>query len=161
MSHFIHGESHPGIRLNELLRQSSMTHGELAARLGVSSYRLRTLLKGDKAIDMNLALKFACIFPEHTAHDWLDMQTFYDLEQAYASGQMDVVAREMGVAGRNISKAAWMMEGKQRSDSIRIPLRYPVNHMMDALCQKLNRPPQDVVLEAIEQLWRQMNQKTD
>lgn len=157
MSHFIQGESHPGVRLNELLRKASMTHGELTARLGVSSYRLRTLLKGEKSIDMNLALKLACVFPEHTARDWLDMQTVHDLDQAYASGKMDVIAHAMGVTKQNISKADWMMEGKQRSDSIQVPLRYPMNHMMDALSEKLDFAPQDIVVKAIRHYWEHLD----
>ena len=160
MHHFSHGESHPGVRLGELLRKSpALTHETLAKRLGVSTYRLRTLLKGTKAIDIDMALKLACLFSEHTARDWLDMQTAHDLHQAYTSGKMDAVAREMGVENRNLSKVAWMDELKQHSNAMKVPLRYPHNHMVEALCEKLSLSPQDVAIEAIQRFWRNMDQE--
>ena len=159
MHHFSYGESHPGVRLGELLRKSpSLTQEALAKQLGINTYRLRTLLKGTKAIDVELALKLACIFSEHTARDWLDIQTAHDLHQVYASGKMDAVAREMGMEQRNLSKVAWMEELKQHSGAITVPLRYPLNHMAEALCEKLSLSPQDVAIEAIQRFWRNMDQ---
>lgn len=159
MHHFSYGESHPGIRLRELLHKSpALTHETLAKQLGISTYRLRTLLKGTKAIDIDMALKLACLFPEHTARDWLDMQTAHDLHQACVSGKMDAIAREMGVEQRNRSKVAWFEELKQHSDSIAVPLRCPLNHMVAALCEKLGRTRQDMAIEAIQRFWRSMDQ---
>ena len=155
MHHFSHGESHPGVRLGELLRKSpALTHETLAKRLGVSTYRLRTLLKGTKAIDIDMALKLACLFPEHTARDWLDMQTAHDLHQACVSGKMDAIAREMCAEARNTSKIDWLKELSKRSDSIQILLRPPLNHMVAALAEKLNLAPQDIGAKAILEHWQ-------
>ena len=156
MNDYQYGQSHPGIRLGELLRKSSFTHEILAQKLSVSTYRLRTLLKGTKAVELELALKLACIFPEHTARDWLDMQTAYDIHQAYRSGQMDAIAREMGAEDRNLSAVDWSMELAKNSGSVKLPLRYPLNHMMDALCEKLGLSKQDVAIEAVKQLWQRI-----
>jgi Plasmid maintenance system antidote protein len=154
------GESHGGIRIAELLRKTSgMTHGVFAKRLGVSSYRLRSLLKGTKAIDMDIALKLSCIFPEHTARDWLEIQTAYELHQAYASGKMDSIAREMGAENRNVSRTDYIMSFSNKAHIVKVPLRYPLDCMMNALCEKLDMPPQDVAMEAIRQLWKEMDQE--
>ena len=156
MHHFSYGESHPGIRLGELLRKSpALTHEVLAKRLRVSTYRLRTLLKGTKAFDMEMALKLACVFSEHTARDWLDMQTAHDLHQAYTTQKMDAVAREMGVEHRDHSKMPRTNELMQHSKFIQVPLYYPLNHMVETLCEKLNLSSQDVAIEAIRRFWEQ------
>ena len=128
MHHFSHGESHPGVRLGELLRKSpALTHETLAKRLGVSTYRLRTLLKGTKAIDIDMALKLACLFPEHTARDWLDMQTAHDLPQACVIGKVGASASEMCAEARNTSKIDWLKGLRQRQESIQILLRPLLN----------------------------------
>ena len=160
MHHFSYGESHPGVRLGELLRKSSiLTHEALAKRLGVSTYRLRTLLRGIKAVDIEMALKLACVLPEHTARDWLDMQTAYDLHQAYISRRMETIAREMGAEQRNLSMETWTNElVQQHYKFIQVPLRSPLNFMVDALCKKLNLSPQDVAIEAIQRFWERVEQ---
>ena len=157
--HFNCGETHAGIRIAELTRKSSgMAYGHLAKRLGVSSYRLRSLLNGTKAIDMDIALKLSCIFPEHTARDWLEMQTAYELSQAYTSGKMDAIAREMGAADKNISKADFSMAYGKKADIVKVPLRYPLDCMMNILGEKLGMSHQDVAMEAIKRLWKQIDQ---
>lgn len=161
-NHFGDYYSHPGVRIEELLRKSSMTHGSLASKLNVSSYRLRTLLKGSKAVDLELALKLACLFPEHTARDWLDMQTAYELYHAYTSGKMDGIARQMNVEPQKIYlKTDWLKEYRTDYGSIEVPVRRPVNYKIAALAEKLKKTPQEVALEAIEQLWERMDQGDD
>ena len=161
MSHFTYGYSHPGLRVAELLRKSpNMTYAHLTQLLGISTYRLRTILKGTKSIDMELALRLSCIFSEHPARDWMDMQTAYDLHQAYSIGTMDAIAREMGAEERNISKADWSMELTKNSRSVQFSLRHPLNLMMDALCKHLDLPPQDVAMEAVKQLWERIDSES-
>ena len=126
-----------------------------------SSYRLRTLLKGDKAINIDTAIKLSCIFPEHPARDWLDMQTAHDLNRAYEHGKMNAIAREMGVPTRNVSMLDWMNELSRHYGTIRVPLGDPVIYKVNALCEKLQCAPVDVALKAIDRFWQQMDQEKD
>ncbi len=72
---------HPGEHLAEELRELDMSAAELARRLDVPTNRVTEILKGERAITGDTALRLAHFFGT-TAEFWLNLQSLYDLRIA-------------------------------------------------------------------------------
>ena len=76
----------PPVSPGEILREEFMTpHGlsanRLAAHLGVPPNRISAILKGDRAITADTALRLANCFGT-TPEFWMNLQVLYELEVA-------------------------------------------------------------------------------
>jgi antitoxin HigA-1 len=74
---------HPGEYLREILDDMALTQAALADALGVSAMRVSHLLKGDRPMTAELALRLGRAFGQ-TPQYWLNLQSTYDLKVAQA-----------------------------------------------------------------------------
>jgi addiction module HigA family antidote len=74
---------HPGQHLNEELNALSMSAAELARQLGVPSNRISQLLRGERNITADTAMRLAHYFGT-SAQFWMNLQSLYDLRVAEA-----------------------------------------------------------------------------
>ena len=74
---------HPGQHLNEELNALSMSAAELARQLGVPSNRISQLLRGERNITADTAMRLAHYFGT-SAQFWMNLQSLYDLRIAEA-----------------------------------------------------------------------------
>lgn len=74
---------HPGEYLRETLEELNLTQVAFADALGVSPMRVSHLLKGDRPVTAELALRLGRAFGQ-TPQYWLNLQTTYDLKIAQA-----------------------------------------------------------------------------
>jgi addiction module HigA family antidote len=72
---------HPGEHLREELIELKMSAAELARRLDVPTNRITEILKGQRAITGDTALRLAHFFGT-TAEFWLNLQSIYELRVA-------------------------------------------------------------------------------
>jgi len=72
---------HPGEHLAEELRELGMSAAELARRLDVPTNRVTEILKGERAITGDSALRLAHFFGT-SAEFWLNLQSLYELRIA-------------------------------------------------------------------------------
>ncbi len=72
---------HPGEHLAEELRELDMSAAELARRLDVPTSRVTEILKGERAITGDTALRLAHFFGT-SAEFWLNLQSLYELRIA-------------------------------------------------------------------------------
>ena len=72
---------HPGEFLREALEDLAMTQAAFADAIGVSAMRVSHLLKGDRPITAELALRLGRALGQ-TPHYWLNLQSAYDLKVA-------------------------------------------------------------------------------
>src|ERR1700739_2106525 len=72
---------HPGEHLAEELQTIGMSAAELARNLGVPTNRVTQILKGQRAITGDSALRLAHFF-RTSAEFWLNLQSIYDLRIA-------------------------------------------------------------------------------
>lgn len=73
---------HPGeILLEEFLKPLGMTPYRLAASLGVPQTRVAEIIKGQRGITSDTALRLSRLFG-NSERFWLNLQATYDLEQA-------------------------------------------------------------------------------
>ena len=72
---------HPGEVLQDILRDAGLTANALALALRVPANRIGAILKGERGITADTALRLACYFGT-SAHLWMNLQTQYDLEWA-------------------------------------------------------------------------------
>jgi addiction module HigA family antidote len=72
---------HPGDHLTEELTELNMSAAELARRLAVPTNRITAILKGQRSITADTALRLAHFFGT-TAAFWLNLQSLYDLRLA-------------------------------------------------------------------------------
>ena len=72
---------HPGEFLRETLEDMGLTQVALADALGVSPMRVSHLLKGDRPVTAELALRLGRSLGQ-TPQYWLNLQTTYDLKVA-------------------------------------------------------------------------------
>jgi addiction module HigA family antidote len=75
---------HPGEHLAEELDELGMTAAALARQLSVPTNRITQILKGQRAITGDTALRLAHFFGT-SAQFWLNLQSFYDLRLAERS----------------------------------------------------------------------------
>jgi antitoxin HigA-1 len=74
---------HPGEFLRETLDELGLTQAAFADALGVSPMRVSYLLKGDRPVTAELALRLGRALGQ-TPQYWLNLQTTYDLKIAQA-----------------------------------------------------------------------------
>ena len=72
---------HPGEFLRETLEDLAMTQVAFANAIGVSPMRVSHLLKGDRPVTAELALRLGRAFGQ-TPQYWLNLQSAYDLKVA-------------------------------------------------------------------------------
>ncbi len=74
---------HPGAFLRETLDELGLTQVAFAEALGVSPMRVSHLLRGDRPVTAELALRLGRALGQ-TPQYWLNLQTTYDLKIAQA-----------------------------------------------------------------------------
>ena len=72
---------HPGEFLRETLDELAMTQAAFADAIGVSAMRVSHVLKGDRPVTAELALRIGRALGQ-TPQYWLNLQTAYDLKLA-------------------------------------------------------------------------------
>lgn len=72
---------HPGEFLRETLDEMGLTQSAFADAIGVSPMRVSHLLKGDRPVTAELALRLERALGQ-TPQYWLNLQTTYDLKVA-------------------------------------------------------------------------------
>lgn len=75
---------HPGeILLEEYLKPMNISQYRLAQEVGVPPRRINEIVKGQRAITADTALRLAAFFGTD-AESWINLQSDYDLRQAKA-----------------------------------------------------------------------------
>lgn len=74
---------HPGEFLRETLDELGLTQAAFAEAIGVSAMRVSHLLKGDRPVTAELALRMGRALGQ-TPQYWLNLQTTYDLKLAHS-----------------------------------------------------------------------------
>jgi len=72
---------HPGEHLREEMSELKMSAADLARKLDVPTNRITAILKGQRAITGDTALRLAHFFGT-SAEFWLNLQSLYDLRLA-------------------------------------------------------------------------------
>ena len=72
---------HPGEFLRETLDELGLTQAAFANALGISPMRVSHLLKGDRPVTAELALRLGRALGQSPQY-WLNLQTAYDLKVA-------------------------------------------------------------------------------
>lgn len=72
---------HPGEFLREILDDMALTQAALADAIGVSPMRVSHVLKGDRPVTAELALRLGRALGQ-TPQYWLNLQSTYDLKVA-------------------------------------------------------------------------------
>jgi addiction module HigA family antidote len=72
---------HPGEFLREALDELGMTQASFAEAIGVSPMRVSHLLKGDRPVNAEMALRLGRALGQ-TPQYWLNLQATYDLKLA-------------------------------------------------------------------------------
>jgi addiction module HigA family antidote len=86
---------HPGeILLEEYLHPLKISQNKLGRDLGVPAQRINEIVRGQRAITLDTALRLAKYF-QTTPHFWLNLQLHYDLEMARETHLIDRVNREV------------------------------------------------------------------
>lgn len=76
-----HPPIHPGEDLADELGEVGVTQAELARALGVPRSRISEIIRGNRPITADTALRLSRYFGT-SEHYWINMQTHYDLEVA-------------------------------------------------------------------------------
>ena len=74
---------HPGEFLHEILDEMGLTQAAFADALGVSPMRVSHVLKGQRPVTAELALRLGLALSQ-TPQYWLNLQAAYDLKVAQA-----------------------------------------------------------------------------
>ncbi len=82
---------HPGEFLRETLQELGLTQAALADAIGVSPMRVSHLLRGDRPVTAELALRLGRALGQ-TPQYWLNLQTTYDLKVAQTEMKGDLLA---------------------------------------------------------------------
>lgn len=82
---------HPGEHLSEQLDALSMSAAELARQIRVPTNRVTQILKGERAITGDTALRFGHFFGT-SAEFWLNLQKMYELRVAERESGADIKA---------------------------------------------------------------------
>ena len=72
---------HPGEFLKELLEELQLNQTSLAEALGISTMRVSHVLRGQRPVTAELALRLGRVMGQ-TPQYWLNLQTTYDLKIA-------------------------------------------------------------------------------
>jgi addiction module HigA family antidote len=74
------GNFHPGVTLREELEARDMTAASLALKLRVPPQRLHEIIRGNRAITPETALRLGVYFGNEPEF-WMNLQTQYDLAE--------------------------------------------------------------------------------
>jgi len=86
---------HPGeILLEEYLRPLGISQNKLGRDLGVPAQRINEIVRGQRAITLDTALRLAKYF-QTTPQLWLNLQLHYDLEMAEETHLIERINREV------------------------------------------------------------------
>jgi addiction module HigA family antidote len=86
---------HPGeILLEEYLIPLKISQNKLGRDLGVPAQRINDIVRGQRAITLDTALRLAKYF-HTTPQFWLNLQLHYDLEMAKETHLVDRVNRQV------------------------------------------------------------------
>lgn len=89
---------HPGEFLRETLEELGMTQAAFAAAIGVSPMRISHLLRGERPVTAELALRLGRALGQ-TPQYWLNLQAAYDLKEAQVAWKDSLAAvRELTMA---------------------------------------------------------------
>jgi addiction module HigA family antidote len=80
---------HPGEHLAEQLKELGMSAAELARQLKVPTNRITQILKGQRAVSGDTALRLGHFF-ETSAEFWLNLQKIYELRLAEQGSGADI-----------------------------------------------------------------------
>ena len=80
---------HPGEHLAEQLKELDMSAAELARQLKVPTNRITQILKGQRAVSGDTALRLGHFF-ETSAEFWLNLQKIYELRLAEQGSGADI-----------------------------------------------------------------------
>jgi addiction module HigA family antidote len=72
---------HPGVFLREVLDELGITQAAFAQAIGVSAMRVSHVLKGDRPVTAELALRLGRALGQ-TPQYWINLQATYDLKVA-------------------------------------------------------------------------------
>jgi len=81
---------HPGEHLSQQLETWSMSAAELARQIRVPTNRVTQILKGERAVTGDTALRFGHFFGTG-AEFWLDLQKMYELRVAEREAGADIM----------------------------------------------------------------------
>jgi addiction module HigA family antidote len=89
---------HPGEFLRETLDDMALTQAAFADAIGVSPMRVSHLLKGDRPVTAELALRLGRALGQSPQY-WLNLQTTFDLKMAQIAMKDSLLAvRELAAA---------------------------------------------------------------
>ena len=89
---------HPGEFLREILEDLALTQAAFAEAIGISPMRVSHVLRGDRPITAELALRLGRALGQ-TPQYWLNLQATYDLKVAQAEWKDSLCAvRELAAA---------------------------------------------------------------
>jgi antitoxin HigA-1 len=84
---------HPGeILLHDFMEPLGLAQSALAKSIGVTPIRVSQIVRGQRAITANTALRLARFFGTRPGW-WLDLQTHYDLEVAADAMESRIYSR--------------------------------------------------------------------
>lgn len=82
---------HPGEYLREALEELGLSQAELAKTIGVSPMRISHLVREERPVTADLALRLGKVFGQSPQY-WLNLQSSYELKLAQASLGDDLAA---------------------------------------------------------------------
>lgn len=86
---------HPGeILLEEFLKPLGLSQNKLSRDLGIPAQRINAIVRGQRAITVDTALRLARYF-RTTPNFWLNLQTHYDLDMAEESRLTEQIRKEV------------------------------------------------------------------
>jgi antitoxin HigA-1 len=86
---------HPGeILLEEYLKPLGISQNKLGRDLGVPAQRINDIVRGQRSITVDTALRLARYF-QTTPQFWLNLQSLYELEMAQETRLVERVIREV------------------------------------------------------------------
>jgi addiction module HigA family antidote len=75
---------HPGEYLREALEELGLSQAELAKSIGISPMRISHLVREERPVTADLALRLGKVFGQSPQY-WLNLQSSYELKLAQAS----------------------------------------------------------------------------
>jgi addiction module HigA family antidote len=86
---------HPGeILLEEFLKPLGLSQNKLSRNLGIPAQRINAIVRGQRAITVDTALRLARYF-QTTPNFWLNLQNHYDLDMAQESRLTEQIQKEV------------------------------------------------------------------
>ncbi len=80
---------HPGYYIEEMLEERDLALTEFSMQLGTTSENLNTVIRGEKNLSIDMAVKLSSILGT-TVEYWINLQKLYDKMQAEFLSDMDL-----------------------------------------------------------------------